>query len=125
MITDRDICMAVATQHRRAGEISVGEVFSRIVHACQADDDVHVAMDIMRSRQVRRLPVVDAEGRLQGIVTIHDLLMRGLSPTPTRRSRIAATDVVGVLQSVSRSPATEAWEPRTVSTRRRPRTAAA
>src|ERR1041385_5520229 len=61
MITDRDICMAVATRHRLAGEILVSEVSSGAIYVCQPDDDVQFALKTMRQEQVRRLPVVNAE----------------------------------------------------------------
>src|SRR5947207_2924632 len=74
MITDRDICVAVATQHRRAEEIRVGEVISGTLHRVRPDDDVRVALATMRSERVRRLPVVDDDGRLEGIVSLSDVV---------------------------------------------------
>ena len=64
MITDRDICMAVATKHRLAAEILVSEVSSGAVYVCQSNDEVQFALKTMRKEQVRRLPVVNAEGIL-------------------------------------------------------------
>ena len=45
----------------------------RRVHACWPDDSPEAASTIMRAHGVRRLPVVDAEGILQGVITLHDL----------------------------------------------------
>src|SRR6185436_8389548 len=73
MITDRDICIAAATRGRLEGEIPVGEVMSRTLHACAPADDVRTALATMRSQKIRRLPVLGAEGRLAGILSIHDI----------------------------------------------------
>ena len=73
MITDRDICMAVATRLRVAREITAGEVISGKVHACSPDDEVSDALRIMQGEKLRRLPVVDGEGRLAGILSLNDL----------------------------------------------------
>jgi len=74
MITDRDICMAVATQHRLADDILVKEVMSGKVYTVRAGDDIEVAEERMRSERVRRLPVVNADGRLAGVLSISDLV---------------------------------------------------
>ena len=46
------------------------------VASCSADDDVKTAMKVMKERRIRRMPVVDAQGRLAGILSINDLAMR-------------------------------------------------
>ena len=73
VITDRDICIAGATRPNAEGEIPVRDVISDELYTCAPSDDARAALDTMRQRKVRRLPVVDASGRLAGIVSIHDL----------------------------------------------------
>jgi CBS domain-containing protein len=73
VITDRDICIAAATRPSREGEIPVKDVISKAVYSCAPGDDVRAALDTMKARKVRRLPVVDQGGRLVGIVSIHDI----------------------------------------------------
>jgi CBS domain-containing protein len=75
MITDRDICMAVATRNKLATEIKVGEVISGRVYACAPDDDIRDALETMQSAQLRRLPVVDDDGVLRGILSINDVVL--------------------------------------------------
>ncbi len=75
MITDRDVCMATISQPRPAAEIRVSEVVSGPLYAVRADDDVREALQVMREAQVRRLPVVTSDGKLQGIVSINDLIL--------------------------------------------------
>jgi CBS domain-containing protein len=76
MITDRDIAIAAATKGRPAGEIPVSEVISGTMYSCAQDDDIHAALKTMRHAKVRRLPVVNAEGRLQGILCLNDIALR-------------------------------------------------
>jgi CBS domain-containing protein len=75
MITDRDICMAVATKLRAAPDISVGEIMSGRVHACAPDDDVTQALGIMSREKLRRLPVLDADGMLAGLLSFNDVVL--------------------------------------------------
>ncbi|MDP9729015.1 CBS domain-containing protein [Alicyclobacillus tolerans] len=71
MITDRDICLrAVAKGNLQA---TVKDCMSNQVITCTPDTDAHEAADIMAQHQIRRLPVVDAQGRICGICSIGDL----------------------------------------------------
>ena len=73
IITDRDICMALARKNRFPGDIAVRELMSVHPFVCQPNDEVGEALATMAARQVRRLPVVNAEGRIVGIVSISDI----------------------------------------------------
>lgn len=73
MLTDRDICMAAFTQGRALDEIRVSSAMSKNLWTCRPEEDVKLVLERMRGHRVRRLPVVDAEGRLVGIVSLSDL----------------------------------------------------
>jgi CBS domain-containing protein len=75
MITDRDICMAVATRHRLASDILVGEVTSGAIYVCHPTDEVQSALKTMQKERVRRLPVVNDKGILQGILSTNDIIL--------------------------------------------------
>jgi CBS domain-containing protein len=75
VITDRDICIAGATRPSAEGEIPVRDVISDALYTCAPSDDARAALETMRQRKVRRLPVVDAGGQLAGIVSINDIAM--------------------------------------------------
>jgi CBS domain-containing protein len=77
VVTDRDICIAMGTRNRLAGELTVGEIATRDVFRCKPDDEIHEALDTMASRQVRRLPVVNDEGIPQGILSMDDIITHG------------------------------------------------
>jgi CBS domain-containing protein len=76
IITDRDICMAVALQHKAASEIQVQEIMSRNLFTCQPENDIMNALKIMSFQKVRRLPVTNDSGHVEGIISIEDLIAR-------------------------------------------------
>lgn len=78
IITDRDIAMAAATRQRNASHIAVHEAMRGHVTTCLADEDIGTALNTIEERRVRRLPVLDGDGRLAGIVSIDDIVLRGL-----------------------------------------------
>ena len=71
VITDRDIATRAVAGGRIAGPVS--DLMTRPVHTVRMDDDVQVAIDTMEKKQVRRLPVVDGEGKVVGIIAPSDL----------------------------------------------------
>jgi CBS domain-containing protein len=79
VITDRDICIAGATRSRSEGEIPVQDVISKILYTCTPGDDVRTALDTMKSKKVRRLPVLGHDGHLAGILSIHDIATQARS----------------------------------------------
>src|SRR5512132_1924334 len=89
--TNRDICIAAATRPRTEGEIPVKDVMSKALYTCAPGDDVRAALETMKTRKIRRLPVVE-QGRLVGIVSIHDIAVQA-------RSRSAAVSPDSVLDA--------------------------
>jgi CBS domain-containing protein len=80
VVTDRDISMAIVTSARKPINIAAREIMSPHVHACAPDDDVRTALQTMKNARVRRLPVVGHGGRLAGIVSMDDIILRALAP---------------------------------------------
>jgi CBS domain-containing protein len=73
MITDRDVCMAAWTQGRPLCEIPVRTAMSHTVCSVGPHEPVEVALKILATNQLHRLPVLDAAGRLVGIVALADI----------------------------------------------------
>jgi CBS domain-containing protein len=92
MITDRDICIALATRGRSADRIAVREVARNKPHTCLPEDDATVALQVMQAHKVRRLPVVDGDGHVRGIVSLNDIVTHPGSASPT--------EVVSTLASI-------------------------
>jgi CBS domain-containing protein len=98
IITDRDICIAAATRSKTPSEIRAGEVITgNGIHAVKPDDDVRVALRTMRKHRVRRLPVVDHQQRLTGILSINDLAMNTSSTLP---DSVPAQEFLETLQAI-------------------------
>lgn len=97
MITDRDICMALATKNRVAAHITVGEVANGQIVWCEPDDDAETALKTMRQQQVRRLPVVDGDGVLQGVLSISDCLRHA----GKGKDKIARKKIFAALRDIS------------------------
>jgi len=73
MLTDRDAAMAAYTQGRRLDDISVSTAMSRPVWSCAATAPVEEAEGLMMAHGVRRLAVVDPQGRLVGVLSLDDI----------------------------------------------------
>jgi len=76
IVTDRVICLAVGFRPLPAAGIPITDVMSKKVYACSPEEDVSVALQTMRQRKIRRLPVVDANGHLVGILSMDDIVLR-------------------------------------------------
>jgi len=75
IVTDRDLCLNVIADGRDPKKVSVGECMSDEPIVCAPDDDVDHVMNLMQKHQIRRIPVVDKEGRIEGIVSTADLVL--------------------------------------------------
>lgn len=102
MITDRDICMATAMRDRNPSAISVEEVMSRTVYAAEAEEDIEQALQTMREHKVRRLPVLNLEGELQGIVSMNDIVLKAKGNG--KKPKIDYGDVVKTYQAICEHP---------------------
>jgi len=94
VITDRDICVALGTRNRTAGEVAVEEVVQHKLHACSPEDDIHIALQTMMDEHVRRLPVVDLNGNLAGVVSMDDLVLRAEPSRIGREPELSSEEVV-------------------------------
>jgi CBS domain-containing protein len=77
MLTDRDIAVRVVAEGKNPNEVTVGEVASKQVVTIDPQQDLAEALRIMAKHQVRRLPVVEEDGRLVGIVAQADVAREG------------------------------------------------
>jgi len=98
MITDRDICIALGTRNRLAGDVAVKDVASAHVHWCKSDDDVRSALQVMAASKIRRLPVVNESGVLEGILSMDDVVLH--AEAGNRASELPAESVVNTLKEV-------------------------
>lgn len=74
IVTDRDLVIEVMSVDLDAKAITVGDIARRELFTVDAEESAAKAIQLMRSKGVRRLPVVTAEGRLLGLVAFDDVL---------------------------------------------------
>jgi CBS domain-containing protein len=75
LITDRDIVIRAIAEGRDAGTARAEEVMTTDLHTARPNDRVIEAIRKMGDKQVRRLPVVDREGNLRGIISMADIAL--------------------------------------------------
>ena len=83
IVTDRDIVLKVVADGQDPRTTRVGEAMSKKLVTCRADDDVDVAMRAMAQFQLRRIPVVEDNMRLLGIISQADVATRANDPERT------------------------------------------
>jgi CBS domain-containing protein len=103
MVTDRDVCMAALMEGRALHEIPVSRAMSKEVHCCAPSDSLIAAEEQMRARQVRRLPVLDAEGQLAGIVSLNDLAREAERNVGRKGRAVSAEEITVTLAAVTRA----------------------
>lgn len=79
ILTDRDIVIRVAATGLNPRRVSVQDVMSSPLITAPAENEVSEAVALMRRHGIRRLPILDREGRLCSILTLDDLIMLGVA----------------------------------------------
>jgi CBS domain-containing protein len=74
IITDRDLVLRVMAAGRDSSETRAHQVMSKDLIVLKGEMGLYEAMEHMKDRGVRRMPVVDDRGRLQGIITVDDII---------------------------------------------------
>ena len=101
VITDRDACMAAYTQGRPLTDIPVSAAMAHEAISCRAGDGISQAESQMRDNQIRRLPVVDAQGRLAGIISINDIAREARREAASGgRKEVGQQDVAETLAAI-------------------------
>jgi CBS domain-containing protein len=101
MITDRDICMAAATNHQDIATIEVRELTSEPIHTCKPEADILEALKILQRACVRRLPVVNDKGQLEGILSVSDIVCSSKEKDNKAVLGVSYADVVTTFKTIS------------------------
>lgn len=104
MVTDRDICMATFTKGMAPQAIAVAEIMSRRITTCCAGDSVSTAEGLMRNHQIRRLPVVDGQERLVGMLSLSDVARYAAT---TRRQQAVDRELVQTMAAIGEPRSSE------------------
>ena len=100
MITDRDICIAAATNNQHIASIKVGEVRTGEVQSCTPETSVRDALTIFEQARVRRLPVVDEDNKLQGILSLSDILLQTTEARDKKGADVSYADVANAFKTI-------------------------
>ena len=98
VITDRDICIALGTRNRLAGDLTIADVCAQRAVCCSASEEIRSALAKMAQNKVRRLPVVDAQGKLEGVLSMDDIIERARTASGARPDGLTSEDVVSTLK---------------------------
>ncbi|MBI2920585.1 MAG: CBS domain-containing protein [Planctomycetes bacterium] len=102
VVTDRDICIAGATRRQLASEIRVGDVMGATCVTCRPAEDVRSVLAAMAQHSVRRLPVVDDNRKLSGMISISDVIQAARDPREGSKGGISPAEVLHALEAVTR-----------------------
>ena len=83
IVTDRDLALKILAEGRDAKSTKVEAVMTRKVVTCLASDDLQKALDAMAEHQLRRIPVVDNDNKILGIIAQADVATRVDQPETT------------------------------------------
>jgi len=83
IITDRDIVVKEVAQGVNPREAIVGYAMTSNPYSCDENEDVGEAIDIMTEHQIRRLPILNKDGQLVGIISQGDIAIRNQEPQKT------------------------------------------
>lgn len=73
MVTDRDIALRGFGNGKDASALTARDVMTKPIVYCRADDAIEDALRIMESRQIRRLPVINTDKRMVGMLALGDI----------------------------------------------------
>ncbi len=110
MVTDRDACMAAYTQGKPLRQILVSNAMAKHVHGVRENELVEAAEALMRRVRVRRVPVLDGDGRLRGILSMNDLARHGHRSVGRAHNGLSGNGIMQTLSAIgeSRGPRNDA-----------------
>ena len=83
IVTDRDLALKIVAKGQDAKSTKVEAVMTRQMVTCRAGDDLQIALDAMAEHQLRRIPIVDNDNRIVGIIAQADVATRVNQPEKT------------------------------------------
>ncbi len=92
VVTDRDLCLHVVAGGKDPASTWVDACMTHDPVCCTEGDDISLALDLMKTHRVRRLPVVNEKHEIVGVLSLGDLV---------RMTEIEAAAIVRILRSIS------------------------
>jgi CBS domain-containing protein len=88
ILSERDVVRALAAHGASTLEHRVSSAMSKSVTTCRGDDTVDQLMGMMTERRIRHLPVVDDDGKLDGIISIGDVVKARVGQLETENNQL-------------------------------------
>lgn len=104
VITDRDICLSLANRDEKPSAVRVQDVVSGEIYSCSSEDELTEALNTMREFGVRRLPVVDLENRLEGILSLDDIVLESRALGSEQFTGPFYSDIARTLKAICSHP---------------------
>lgn len=98
MLTDRDICMSTYTRGTAPQSIPVADAMAHDIFSCHPGDSLEAVEHLMQEKQLHRLPVVDGDHRIVGLISLNDIARHAMS---TRKKNGLDHDVAVTLAAIS------------------------
>jgi CBS domain-containing protein len=100
LITDRDICMAMAMRQSTPAAVSAEEILTGDIYSVAPEDEIQKALQVMQEHQVRRLPVISPEGELEGMLSLNDIVLKAERKASGKTPEIRYADVVDTYKAI-------------------------
>lgn len=105
VVTDRDICMAAYTQGKPLWQLPVSVAMAQKVHSIRETEALETAEALMRSARVRRVPVLDGDGRVTGMLSLNDLARHSHRSIGQKSNGLSGDSIAKTLAAIcERSP---------------------
>jgi len=101
MLTDRDICIAAYTQGRPLSAMKVESAMARNVRSCRFTDSIGTALKILEQNQLHRLPVLDQNDHLIGMLSLADAAREAAREHGRSAKEVTDTQIGEVLEAIS------------------------
>ena len=100
IVTDRDICLASYRLGKPFDELRVRDAMTQPVRTCSPEASASEAEYVMRDARVRRLPVVDAQGAMVGIISLTDLAREAQHERKLQRPDVTRLEIGAALAEI-------------------------
>ncbi len=104
VITDRDICMSALFEGKPLKDLRVNEAMSKSVTTVRPSDSLAQAERVMRDSHIRRLPVIDHDGALIGMISLADLAREAIRERSHPRKEVTENDIGNTLAAICEPP---------------------
>lgn len=106
VITDRDIAMGSSLNHRSLWDLKARDIMAnRPLYSCKSEDNIKQALEVMKDHQVRRVPVIDGDGKLSGMVALGDVVNISAKTATKSNSKLSYADVMEAMKAICKQNA--------------------